>query len=179
MSKSSDDYEIFVQSVMAALTGVDVEHKAEFFGVRTGRKIITDVSFTIEIAGSELRFVVECKHYSDRVGVDDIEEFRTKLEDLNAHKGIVVTINGFQSGAIQAATAYGIALALITSDQQPNELQYIVKSGNKDVAPVQAEFLCGVVYDGHRSGNPIRFKSGEDLTEIIKWHIIKQIPFNP
>ena len=177
MSKESDEYEEFVQSVMAALTGVEVNHKAEFTGVRSGRTIITDVSFLLNAAGSDIQVVVECKYYTHKVGVDEIEEFRTKLDDMNVQKGIVVTTIGFQSGAIKSANAYGIALALITPDEQPDELEYIVKSDMRETPPKESLFLHGIVHDNYSSGNPIRFKDGADLTEILKWHIIKNTPF--
>jgi hypothetical protein len=57
--------------------------------------------------------VVECKQYQKKVGVDDLLEFRSRIEDLRAHKGIFVTSSDFQSGAVEFAEANRIALLIV------------------------------------------------------------------
>ena len=128
MTAASTSYELFTQQVMASLTGVDVHHQRTYTGRRTGRKIKVDVSFNYSVADADLLFLVECKHSKHKVPVDDIEEFFAKLDDIGAHKGIVVTTAGFQSGAVKVAQSRGIALALLTRDRQPGEMIYIVNS---------------------------------------------------
>ena len=164
MTKISDDYEIFVQGVMNALTGANVHYKQPYTGVRTGRQIITDVSFALDVAGSKLLFIVECKCYTHKVSVDEVEEFRTKLDDLNAHKGIMVTTVGYQSGALKTAEAYGIALAQITDTQQPNEIYYAAKSAQ----PESSAFLHGVVWNASYNENPIRFRNGFAFIKMLE-----------
>jgi restriction system protein len=58
---------------------------------------------------------VECKCYAHKVSVDDIEEFHSKIDDIGAHKGIMVTTVGYQEGAVKTARGRGIALALLTT----------------------------------------------------------------
>lgn len=124
---ASEDYESFVQRVVGSLVGVDVFHGKEYEGRITGRKIKVDVSFVLDIAGgANLLVIVECKHYSHRVPVDDVEEFHSKLDDIGAQKGILITTVGFQEGAVKAARGRRIALALLTDVSQPRELQYVV-----------------------------------------------------
>jgi len=120
-------YEAFVQRVVESLVGVKVFHGRQYAGRITGRKIKVDVSFVLRIAGgADLLVLVECKHYGHRVPVGDVEEFHSKLDDVGAHKGILVTTVGFQDGAIKAATGRRIALALLTGEAQPGEIEYIV-----------------------------------------------------
>ena len=60
-------------------------------------------------------WIIECKDYPDRrVGVDEVEEFSSKLGQVAAHKGTIVTRKGFQSGAISLATSYKIGLMTLS-----------------------------------------------------------------
>ena len=128
MTTTSDDYEKFIQQVMASLVGVTVHHQRVYTGRVSQRDIKIDVSFNYDIAGADLLFLVECKCYGHSVPVDDVEEFHSKIDDIGAHKGIMITTVGFQEGAIKTARGRGIALALLTTEQQPGELRYVVNS---------------------------------------------------
>lgn len=125
-------YEEFVQKVVESLVGVDVFHGREFEGRISGRKIKVDVSFELQIAGgANMLVLVECKHYKHSVPVDDVEEFHSKIDDIGAHKGILITTVGFQNGAVKAARGRRIGLALLTENQQPGEIAYIVNYATK------------------------------------------------
>jgi hypothetical protein len=120
------DYETFVKRVIESFVGVEVFHGKVYEGRITGRKIKVDVSFILRIAGgADLLVLVECKFYSHSVQVDDVEEFHSKLDDIGAQKGILVTTLGYQEGAIKAAGGRRIALAVLTTESQPGEIGYI------------------------------------------------------
>ena len=108
---------------------MDAQHQREFVGIRSQRKIKVDVSFEMSaLGGAKTTYVVECKCNKHSVPVDDVEEFHSKLDDIGAHKGIMVTTVGFQEGAIKTAKGRGIALALLTDEPQKNEIRYVVNS---------------------------------------------------
>lgn len=131
MTKSSDNYELFTQQVISSLVGVAVHHQRIYSGRISQREIKVDVSFNYSIAGANLLFLVECKCYAHKVSVDDIEEFHSKIDDIGAHKGIMVTTVGYQEGAVKTARGRGIALALLTTEHQAGELRYIVNSASR------------------------------------------------
>ena len=144
MSNNSDTYEQFTQRVINELVGVTVCHKKVYTGRVSQRDIIVDVSFNYSVAGSDLLFIVECKYYNHKVPVDDVEEFHSKIDDIGAHKGIMVTTVGFQSGSIKTAKGRGIALALLTKEHQKGELVYVVNSaGPIKSPPLQEGFWQG------------------------------------
>jgi hypothetical protein len=115
---------------------------------------------------------VECKHYKKKVPVDDVEEFHSKIDDIGAHKGIVITTVGFQVGAIKTAKARGIALALLTTEAQPGEIPYIVaRAGEHELPPLGREnlgFFQGNIQGilGAPSGG-LRFESGGSLIGML------------
>jgi hypothetical protein len=129
MTVASDNYEQFTQHVMESLVNVSVHHQRVYTGRVSKRDIKVDVSFNYTIAeGADVLFLVECKYYNHSVPVDDVEEFHSKIDDIGAHKGIMVTTVGFQDGAIKTARGRGIALALLTTENQPGELTYVVNT---------------------------------------------------
>jgi hypothetical protein len=128
LTKTSDRYEQFTQKVISSLAGVEVHHRRVYTGRISQRNIKVDVSFNYQVAGANLLFLVECKCYAHSVQVDDVEEFHSKIDDIGAHKGIMVTTVGFQKGAVKTAKGRGIALALLTKERQNGELRYVVNS---------------------------------------------------
>jgi polysaccharide deacetylase 2 family uncharacterized protein YibQ len=56
--------------------------------------------------------LVECKAYKRPVSVDDLLIFAERIDDIGANKGIIITLHGFQPGAVKVAESHGIALAL-------------------------------------------------------------------
>lgn len=54
--------------------------------------------------------LIECKDYKSAVPVDRVEAFVTKAQDHKAHKAIMVSANGFQSGAKEVAQRHNIEL---------------------------------------------------------------------
>ena len=145
MTIISDNYEQFTQKVVESLVGVTVHHQRVYTGRVSKRNIKVDVSFNYTIAdGADVLFLVECKCYNHLVPVDEVEEFHSKIDDIGAHKGIMVTTVGFQEGAIKTARGRGIALALLTTEHQPGELTYVVNSvGSAKPTPANTNFWQG------------------------------------
>ena len=155
MTKTSDDYERFVQNVMRELVrdSVDVRHQHTYVGKVSGRKIKVDVSFEIILAGgAKILVLVECKHYSHTVEVSDIEEFHSKIDDIGAHKGIMVTTEGYQSGTKAVAKGREIALALLTDDSQPDEINYIDAARKTDDPPPFLRGNLSGIMENHEGG---------------------------
>lgn len=86
-------------------------HLKKYLG-KSGQEHAIDVSFETTLSDLRLLILVECKHYARSVGVEDVLTFAYRLRDVGAHKGIIVTTQGFQEGAVQVARAEGIALLL-------------------------------------------------------------------
>lgn len=168
-----DQYEKFVAQVVAALVGVEVRQGKIYTGRLSGRRIKVDVSFVQHIAGgAEIVTLVECKHYKRKVPVDEVEEFHSKVDDIGAHKGIVITTVGFQAGAIKTAKGRGIALALLTTEPQAGEIRYIVAhAGKRELPPSRWEnpgFFQGNI-QGILGAPPggLRFESGGGLIGML------------
>ena len=186
MTAQSDAYEEFVQRVIAVLTGVQVHHKKQYVGRISHRVIVVDVSFEKSVAGARLLILVECKCYAHAVSVDEVEEFHSKLDDVGAHKGIMVTTVGYQDGAVKVAEGRGIALAHLTEDETPGELRYRALAAAPKEPPPQTQKafwqgnlrgLLGKYRGGFRFENPGEFlwallldeREAERLRVVARW----------
>lgn len=84
--------------------------------------IIVDISIESYVGDSEnysFLTVIECKDYSKKIPVDDIEEFSSKLNQIGQHntKGIFVTNSPFQTGALNFAQSMKIGLVRINDSK--------------------------------------------------------------
>lgn len=92
-----------------------VLHKPAYYSRDRQKNITFDVSIEVYRKGAETPYWVwlwECKNYSHKVPVDDVEEFHAKLNQVGANrtKGTIITPGGFDEGAYEFARSKGIGL---------------------------------------------------------------------
>lgn len=108
-------YEDFVKATYEALLA---GHRGKVYlrkhieGKRSGHLHEIDVAIETRVAQLDILILIECKHYNKTVKVGDILTFATRIDDIGAHKGVMVSTKGFQKGTIKVARAHGIALVL-------------------------------------------------------------------
>ena len=107
------EFEELIGEVYEALTQNDKRTKVEIdkkikSAAGTNRQI--DVLVTSEVAGTEIRTVIEAKDWNYSVPVDVVDGLVQKMRSINAHKGVIVSRKGFQSGTVREAKQYDIDL---------------------------------------------------------------------
>lgn len=130
---TSRDYERFVrQLVEQNLSGIDglevvsIEDNAKLTGL-SGYVHQIDVAYTFRLWATDFLVIVECKQYSRSVGVDELLEFKSRIDDLRAHKGVFVTTVGFQAGAVEFAKANRIALIVARGTVFEERLYHLMR----------------------------------------------------
>lgn len=109
------EYEKFAQEIYQGLVEadvvkiIDVKHNVKLIG-KSGQAHQIDVYWEYEIAGVKHKVAIECKNYSNTVPVGKVRDFYGVLADLNNVAGIMVTKVGYQKGAKDYASHYGISL---------------------------------------------------------------------
>ncbi len=89
--------------------GLEAATDVTLVGARTKHDI--DVLVKIEVAGLTVTWVVECKHWKDRVNKLHVLALREIISDLGADRGIILCEVGFQSGAVEAANLTNIQVS--------------------------------------------------------------------
>lgn len=160
-------YEDFIHDVcreLEAPRGVKVSRAASFTGRISKRKITVDVACEAQLLGAQILCIVECKCYSKRVEVSDVEEFHSKLDDIGAHKGIMFTTVGYESGALKVASGRGIALLVLGENQAANAIRIERKSATRRA---ESAILQGAFYPhGERpesNSTGVQVKSADEL----------------
>jgi hypothetical protein len=114
------DFELLVQNLIYGLLTfeghmpVTVHHRKRYPGKRSGHHHEIDLSYTTQSAGADVLVLVECKAYRRPVPVEDVLTLAERVDDIGANKGILVSLSGFDPGAIRIAKGRGIALAVAT-----------------------------------------------------------------
>lgn len=142
-TKKGDEFELRVYRLIKSLVANDdfyvpgkkseVFQKKKYFSQRRDADIIFDISIETRLA-PELPYstltLVECKHYNSTVGVEDIEEFESKIRQIGEHntKGILVTNNNLKKSALSLVRSLGIGLIKMESDDQYEWINYRIDS---------------------------------------------------
>lgn len=109
------EYEKFTQEIYQELVNADVlkttkvQHNVKLKG-RSGQEHQIDVYWEYEIAGTKHKVAIECKNYNKTVAIGKVRDFYGVLCDLNNVAGIMVTKVGYQKGAKEYASEYGVSL---------------------------------------------------------------------
>jgi restriction system protein len=90
------------------LKDFSVDHRRHLDGVSGDYEIDAVAELTI-LQGAEIKVIIECKRYSAPVEREKLLVLWAKLQDVNAHKAMMFSTSGFQSGALEYASVKGIA----------------------------------------------------------------------
>lgn len=107
LSISPRDYELLVKGIFDAAGGQLVEYQSEHLSPLVGAdgEYIIDVAATFSALGAKFLVLVECKHQGRKVERQDVQILHSKLQSLAAQKGVLFSVSGFQSGAVEYAAA--------------------------------------------------------------------------
>ena len=98
------DYELYITKHFQKLfPDASISHNVKRMGVvsRTERQI--DILIEQIIAGISLTVVVDCKLFSKKITINQVESFLSFLRDVKASKGILITNVGYTKGANKRA----------------------------------------------------------------------------
>jgi hypothetical protein len=100
--KKGEDFELLVSALEKQLCkdpSVRVEHNVRL-QTKKGNYRTVDVLIEQVTERFTFRTIIECKDKMSKVKAVDVNAFKTLLDNLNAHQGIIVSKSGYQSGAI-------------------------------------------------------------------------------
>lgn len=109
MSNFPDWYE-FQEQISEHFTsiGADAKTNVRIQGVRTKHDI--DVYVKTKFLGQNILWIVEAKLWKSKVNKSQVLALRSIVDDIGADRGFIVSIAGFQSGALEAAQNTNVKL---------------------------------------------------------------------
>jgi restriction system protein len=103
------------------------------FAVEVEKKIATvrgnveiDVYAEETIRGRRYTILCECKYWRSPIPQHVIHGFRTVVADTGAHKGYIISMQGFQAGSFSAADLTNIELVTWEQFQEASEASWLV-----------------------------------------------------
>lgn len=102
----------------------DVEVEKKIATVRGNVEI--DVYAEETIRGRRYTILCECKYWQSAIPQHVIHGFRTVVADTGAHKGYIVSMQGFQAGSFSAADLTNIELVTWAQFQETFEASWLV-----------------------------------------------------
>lgn len=109
---SPKEYELqvveWLKSAGVTASSVTVSHLERIIGSGGEYEIDAVAKFCI-FGEATITVLVECKRYSRPVEREVILALHSKILDSDAHKGMIFSTSGFQKGALEYASAHGIA----------------------------------------------------------------------
>lgn len=172
----SAEYEDFIYGVCQALGedgGITVHRDTTYTGRVSGREIKVEVSFEAQLLGARILGLVECKCYKSRVEVSDVEEFNSKVDDIGAHKGIMFTTVGYESGAVKVAKGRGIALFILREGQELSEIRVETRAaGPKKRGLLMGNFRPWGRFSEPRDDAGFRVESAGEMLYILAFSMV-------
>ena len=116
-----------------------------------------------------ITILVECKHLTRPVEREDVLVLGAKLQDVGAHKGMLFSTSGFQSGAIKFADKRGIATVTVTD----GKWLYMTKAlGGRPVEPppwVQLDPYVGIRIRPSEKGISCQTIDLKRVDALLEW----------
>ena len=170
--------EQFELHCMETLKAYAEEEQLKDFVITHNDKLKTDdgeyqIDVYAEFIALSVKFkvVAECKRYSTPVEREKIAVLADKVRSLGAHKGILISTSGFQSGAIEYAEKHGIALLQIFN----KAVVHIQNSISKEYLDIQREIFRRspdyYTYEWYSSDYPFKrqiFPTKKSQQELIQ-----------
>jgi restriction system protein len=116
--------------------GLNASTDAPVKGVRTSHDI--DVLVKSVHAGFDITWIVECKHWKTPVSKLHVLALREIVQDIGADRGILLSEEGFQSGAVEAATLTNV---------QVTSLAQLTASATNDIYMMRLQDLFNRIED--------------------------------
>jgi len=87
---------------------------------KSGARNQLDVTLRASVGQYEFFCVIECKDWNSKVDIDTVRAFQSKVEDVQAMQGVMVSSQGFTSEAHKYAEAHNICLYRLVDAESEN-----------------------------------------------------------
>lgn len=112
LSLTPDEFEMYVEEYIRGLGGDLNEFEVKRLDTLSSSddEYVMDVTARFEALGAAFLVLIECKRHQHAIKRETVQILRDKVSEVGAHKGMIISTSGFQSGAVAYAAKHGIAL---------------------------------------------------------------------
>lgn len=175
------DFELLTKRHIERLLRKDLKGKTQ---IAHRKKIVSssgnayeiDLSYEFELGGVTYLTLVECKNWNSYVTREKIGYFKSVIDELKAHKGIVATSLGFQKGAMEFAKTNNIGLIKLSNNDQFETVSHfdggidLIEShlNSEDQFDSQSRSYCNGLFYPSDIFRFIESKFGNEVSDFLK-----------
>jgi hypothetical protein len=132
-----------------------VHWRKPYFSRDRDADIIVDVSIEVWLPGApnySFLWVCECKDYTGRLAINEVEEFKAKLDQIAGvnKKGILAITGALQRSAFNYARSQGIGVLRLLPDDQIVHKLHMSRAEREDRVALVEEAITEPSYIGNR-----------------------------
>ncbi|WP_116827596.1 restriction endonuclease [Pseudomonas syringae] len=133
------EFERQVRAMLDAMGHQVLEYRSKHQEVVQGSDGDYEIDVTVRFSafGADFLVLIECKHQKSRVKRDMLQVLHGRVTSVGAHKGILFSTSGFQSGAIEYAKAHGLGTVQVVDGRSI----YLTRSYQPE--PIEPQALMG------------------------------------
>lgn len=90
-----------IQKKLSGNSNVEFNYKVK--GKLTNRSRQVDIAMFNNIGSYHIFIAIECKDYNRKIGIEHVESFAQKIEDIGANVGVLISSKGFTKSVINLA----------------------------------------------------------------------------
>jgi restriction system protein len=141
---SPREFELAVKRTLDAESSTVADYQSSHREVLDGSDGSYEIDIVIRFGFGDLSYLtlVECKAYGSPVKRDKVAELWAKLQSTGAHKGVLFSTSGFQSGALKFALKHGIALVHVADKWTSVLAKANIGLAQSVVAATRLEEVC-------------------------------------
>jgi hypothetical protein len=141
MKNTGKDFELAIYEIFGVLyrkyQDTTIEHDVYLDSPDGPRQF--DVVIKVKIPDDELVIVIEGKDYNTKINITKLDGFHSKMSDVNASKGILISKKGFSPAAISKAKRLDISLYSLNHPDTFKEFDLKVPILIAEVSPSNLE----------------------------------------
>ncbi len=123
--EKGDLLEEIIEELCVGIKNVKVSRNLKIIGKKTKEEREIDVYIEGKQGVFDIKIAIESKNYGEPVGVEKVESFKAKLEDIAADLGVMVCPTGFTEPAKKRAEFDGIQLFEVYDERLGNSKWFI------------------------------------------------------
>ena len=160
-----------LQRANANLKEFKVKHLEKLQGTEGEYEI--DITVRFEALGATYLTLVECKHQKNPIKREIVQILQDKIRTTGAHKGMIFATSTFQRGAIEYASAHGIALVRMIEGKTSYETKSLygrpIEPPPWANIPSYVGYLCSLTKEGHIQNTLVSITYLDALNEFLNF----------
>jgi hypothetical protein len=123
--EKGDLLEDILEQMCSNIRNAKITRNAKILGKKSNTERDVDILVEGSVGAFEVKIAVESKNYAEPVGIEKIESFKAKLEDIGVELGVMICPTGFTEPAQQRARFDGIQLFEVYDPKLGNSSLFI------------------------------------------------------